>query len=155
MLWTTSSFNYFMINFYLKYVSPNIFLTSILASAGEIVGYLISLFTYMKWGLKPSLYISLSIPFSGGMLLIFMPNDSSYIAFFVLLARLGISATQNIAFIASTSLFPTIFASTAFGAVNIFARALTIPAPIIAETQKPIPMILFSVLTALCALSQT
>lgn len=66
---------------------------------------------------------------------------------FILLAKFGISATFNICYLANALIFPTIFAGTAFGVCNIFAKLATIIAPMLAEVDPPVPMIVFTILS--------
>jgi hypothetical protein len=46
-------------------------------------------------------------------------------------------------------LFPAVLASTVFGLCNIFARGASVLAPLVAEIPKPIPLIIFAILTAI------
>lgn len=49
------------------------------------------------------------------------------------------------AYIVTQSFFPTAIAATAFGYSNITARVLSFLAPLVAELEHPIPMIVFAV----------
>ncbi len=69
----------------------------------------------------------------------------------VLGAKFGVSATFNLAYVASAYLFPSIYSATAFGICNIFARITTILAPEVAEVKAPVPMILFTILAGIAA----
>ena len=86
--------------------------------------------------------------------MIFLSGYTNVIPVFILLARLGVSATFSICYLANATIFPTIFAGTAFGICNIFAKMATIISPMLAEVDAPIPMIVFSVVSGLaCGLS--
>jgi hypothetical protein len=54
-----------------------------------------------------------------------------------------VTATFNLCYLANAQIFPAIFAGTTFGICNIGAKLITILAPLIAELDPPIPMILF------------
>ena len=73
-------------------------------------------------------------------------------AFFVLLSRFGICITFNMNYIATQRLFPSIVLSSVFGIANVFARFITILAPMIAEKPDPYPMAIFSSISLLSCL---
>ena len=74
------------------------------------------------------------------------------IAIVVLLAKFGLGGAFNIVFLATSKLYPAIFASTVFGICNIFARLLSILSPIIAEEKEPVPILVFLVLASIATL---
>lgn len=65
-------------------------------------------------------------------------------AFFVLLAKFGISFAFNITYMQTPLLFPTRLRGTAYGLCNVVARFVTIIAPLLAEEPEPIPMLFYS-----------
>jgi len=65
----------------------------------------------------------------------------------IIATRFGVSATFNISYLANAQLFPAIFAGTAIGICNFFAKTSTIIAPMLAEIHNSAPMTLFAVLT--------
>ena len=65
----------------------------------------------------------------------------------VFTAKIGISGAFNGVYLSSPALFPPRLLSTAFGLCNVFARAVTIVAPMVAEVEGAVPMIL------MCSLS--
>jgi len=67
---------------------------------------------------------------------------------FVTLAKFGISSAFVIVYVATVDVFPTLFCATAIGFCNFFARVATILAPLIAEKQPPLPMLIFTSMTA-------
>jgi hypothetical protein len=65
-----------------------------------------------------------------------------------------VTATLTLSYLANAQIFPAIFAGTAFGICNLGAKVTTILAPLIAEVEPPVPMILFcSTAFLACALS--
>jgi len=73
----------------------------------------------------------------------------------VLLARGGVKVALDLCYLANSTIFPAIFAGTAFGMCNIGAKLFTIFAPIIAEVKAPIPMIIFTIVVALGIVAAT
>ena len=57
--------------------------------------------------------------------------------------RIGGSMSFNIGYISVARLFPTEFVATVFGLVNFIAHIITVGAPIVAEINQPVPMLVF------------
>lgn len=76
-------------------------------------------------------------------------GNINLIPFFILFAKFGISSTFNVCYLANALIFPTIFAGTAFGICNIFAKLATIISPMLAEVDPPVPMVVFTILSCL------
>ena len=62
----------------------------------------------------------------------------------VFIAKSGLSGSQNMLYLSFGELFPTLFATTAYGFCNILARAFTAIAPTLSRMQQPLPMIAFT-----------
>jgi len=153
IFWTSSSFNYYIITFYLKYIPGNIYVNTSLACVSEVIAYICSGFVMNTFGVKLSFMISFIVAAVGGILLvIFFNAEGALIAVFVLFAKFGISFAFNISYLATPKMFPTILASTAFGICNVFARFSTVLSPLIAELPDPVPMSIFSVMCIASAL---
>ena len=113
----------------------------------EIPAYFLSGFVYEKLGIKMTLigFYGFSI-FGSITYMAVITENNILIAVMILLTKFGVSGTFNIAYLANASLFPAIFRSTTFGICNIFARVITILAPLIAETDDPFPMMTFTIM---------
>ena len=147
IFWTTSSFNYYIMTFYLKYIPGNLFVNTSLSSLSEVAAYLASGLIMQKLGVKLSFIISFILAAAGGIfLVIFFQAEGALIAVFVLFAKFGISFAFNISYLATPQMFPTALCSTAFGICNVFARFSTVLSPLIAELPDPAPMSIFSVM---------
>lgn len=154
LIWGISSFNYYLINFQLKYINGSIYLNTIISQISELVACLVSGFLYYKIGIKGTLCSMFAISTVGSILYSALdPVDNLSISLMTLSSKFGVSATFNVAYLANSQLFPTIFGSTCFGICNIFARVATIVAPELAEIHKPVPMIVFAVLSGVGALA--
>jgi len=146
IFWTTGSFNYYIMTFYLKYIPGNIFVNTSLSCTAEIIAYICSGFVMNLFGVKLAYMISFILAAVGGILLvIFFNAEGALIATFVLFAKFGISFAFNISYLATPKMFPTILTSTAFGICNVFARFATILSPLIAELPDPVPMSIFAI----------
>ena len=147
IFWTVSSFNYYIITFYLKYIPGNVFVNTVLSCTAEILAYGCSGVAMKKFGVKLSYMISFIVAATGGILLvIFFNAEGALIAVFVLFAKFGIALTFNLCYLATPQMFPVALTSTAFGICNIFARVATILSPLIAEAPDPVPMSIFSIM---------
>lgn len=92
MLWSVSSLDYYLISFLLKYVPGNIFMNTVVSNSSEIVATILAGFVYEIFGSKIAFSISFSLSAIGGLLIALTSADNTYlIAFFVLLAKFGIS----------------------------------------------------------------
>jgi hypothetical protein len=124
-----SAFDYFLINFQLKYIEGDIFINTIVSSVSEVCAYLISGALYDKIGPKVSFIAAYSISIVGSIFyIIFGTANKSLIPVLVLVTKFGVSAGFNLVYLAN-SLFPPIYAATTFGFCNVFARLTSVMAP--------------------------
>jgi MFS family permease len=145
VLWSVSSLDYYLITFFMKYVPGDLYVNTSVSAISEIIAYIFSGFVYKAFGGKKAFIISYGIAAVGGFLIASMPNSSGYlIAFYVLLAKFGISFAFNLVYLVTPTLFPTVLTTTAFGICGIFARFATILSPILAELKEPTPMLCYS-----------
>ena len=153
-VWIGSSFDYYLLNFQMKNIPGNVFLNTFSSSISELPSIIVSGIMYKKLGIKFTLIFWFSLSLAGGFPLLFFGNNVDLIPIFVLFSKAGVTATFNMCYLANAQIFPAIFAGTAFGICNIGAKGTTILAPLIAEVDPPVPMILFVITAGLaCALS--
>ena len=153
IFWTASSFNYYIITFYLKYLPGNIYVNTSLSCIAEMLAYIGSGLLMNFFGVKLSYIIAFILAALGGILLvIFFNAEGALIAVFILFAKFGISFAFNLSYLATPQMFPTALCTTAFGICNIFARFSTILSPLIAELPDPVPMSIFTVFCIASAL---
>lgn len=128
-LWVAASFDYFLINFQLKYIEGDIYVNTIVSSVSEILAYLISGALYEIIGPKISFVASFIIAIIGSVFyIIFGETYKSLIPLMILSAKFGISGAFNGVYLAN-GLFPAAYASTTFGICNFFARLASMLAP--------------------------
>ena len=64
-------------------------------------------------------------------------------------AKFGVALSFGLNYISNSYLFPTLFAATALGFCNTFARLFSALSPIFAQMDEPIPMLLFTASSAI------
>ncbi|CDW82353.1 solute carrier family member 5 [Stylonychia lemnae] len=149
LLWIVSSFDYFLINFQLKYIEGDIYINTIVSSVSEVTAYIISGALYETIGTKVSFVSSFCIAIVGSIFyIIFGTTAKNLVPVMVLGSKFGVSAAFNLVYLANT-LFPPIYASTTMGFFNAFARLASMLAPQFAEFDRPIPMIIFCIMAGL------
>jgi len=151
--WANCSFSYYMLIYYIKYMPGNIFTNTFCSGGADVLACICSGFIYHKLGIKKSFQLLLSFAVGGGIGIIVIdetPELAWLLSCFVVITKLGISGGFNLLYCSTCELFPTLFGATALGICNVTARVLTIAAPIVAESPRPIPMI---ILTTSCAVA--
>ncbi len=128
-LWGVSAFNYFLINFQLKYIEGDIYVNTIVNAVSEIAAYIISGALYSILGPKTSFVLSFLIASIGSIFyIIFGTTATSMVPIMVLGTKFGISAAFNLVWMVN-SVFPPLYASTTIGFFNAFARISSMFAP--------------------------
>ena len=154
-LWIVSTFDYYLINFQLKYIDGDIYQNTIVSSVSEVTAYLVSGALYDKIGPKVSFIGSFAIGIVGSLFyILFSEANKSLVPLMVLGTKFGISSCFNCVYLAN-GLFPPIYSSTTFGMFNFFARLTAMFAPMVAELKpKFVPMIIFCIMAgAACVVS--
>ena len=72
-----------------------------------------------------------------------------FVPYMLSFAKGGVKVTFDICYLANSTLFPAIFAGTAFGFCNAGAKIATILSPMFAEVEPPLPMIIFVVMAGI------
>ena len=74
-LWIVSTFDYFLINFQLKYIKGDIYANTIVSSVSEVTAYLVSGALYDKIGAKVSFIGSFAIGIIGSLFYILFSDS--------------------------------------------------------------------------------
>jgi hypothetical protein len=150
-LWVASAFDYYLINFQLKYIDGDIYVNTVVSSVSEVTAYIVSGAVYDKIGPKISFVTSFVIGIIGSLFYITLSSSyKSMVPFMVLGSKFGISGSFNVVYLVN-GLFPAVYSSTTFGLCNFFARLASMIAPILAEQPKPLPMTVFCIVAAAAA----
>ena len=151
-LFSTASFDYYLINFYLKYIPGNVFVNSIVSSVSSGVATFLSGSIVIKLGSKNGMCVTYGLAVLAGTLLLTAETGNwiSGVPFAVLAAQFGISAAFSMLYMGTLHYFPSSFLGTVFGVCNVTARAITIMSPMVAEVDHPTPelMLILSCLGA-------
>jgi OCT family organic cation transporter-like MFS transporter 4/5 len=151
-LWITSSFDYYLLNYQMKNIEGNIFLNNFVSFMCQVPAQILGGILYKKIGIRFTFSAFFTVAVAGAVGLLVIPiGQVSLVPIFILLGKSGVSGTFNICYLANAQIFPAIFAGTAFGICNIGAKLATILAPLIAETNQPIPGITFAATATLAA----
>ena len=89
--WIGSSFDYYLISFYMKYVPGNIFINTAVSSFSELTAYIFSAFAMSRLGFKLSFMIGFALAAVGGFCIALCDPKGAAIAIFVLIAKAGIA----------------------------------------------------------------
>ena len=145
-LWTAVCFNYYFLIYFVKYLSGDIFQNTFMMATAEITGVTLSLVFVKFTKLKLTFQVGFCISLTGGLLILVLGTSySTWMPFFVILAKFGVSMNLNVLYLGSSKLFPVLFVGRAFGITNLFARLMTILAPMVTEMPDPIPIQVFCV----------
>lgn len=151
-LFSSASFNYYLINFYLKYIPGNVYVNTIVASIAEFVSTLIAGSIVKYLGIKNTISSAFALNcISGVILWIAEKLDSTgSVPVIILAAKFGNCASFGLLYMSTLHYFPSQFLGAVFGACNVTARAITIASPLVAEASEPVPE-LFMILSCLFA----
>ena len=119
VIWMVTLYNYTLIQFLVN-TFDRVYVNSIGSSIADIVGYLIGGWCFYKIGARGSLGASFTLSCIGGLFVtaIGLRHEKSWIfPVLVTISKLGISISYQIIYVAHPSIFPTLFAATAFGLV--------------------------------------
>lgn len=152
-IWLLSSFNFYLITFYLKSFPGSIYTNSACFAGADMIAFLTSGIVLNKVSIRQGLTFSYTLSMVSGLLylLIFkQAEDNQFvkdkmIPLVIGFCRIGGSMSFNIGYISVARLFPTEFVSTVFGIVNFVSHIITIGAPIVAELSQPVPMTVFMI----------
>ena len=134
-----------MSNYQLKYLPGNVNVNTFASYVVELVSYVVSGWFYTKFSLKQNIigFYGLAFVFGMATLMYGLNNPNWSMVVFICMMRFGMSAGSNVCYIGTPTLFPTLFAATAMGTVNLVARAVTALAPYVNELGEPTPMIFY------------
>ena len=140
-LFSSASFNYYLINFYMKYIPGNIYTNTIVASLSEATSAMLSGFIVQLLGPRNAITLcNILAGVSTIILWIAEKNDwIEEVPAFILLAKFGVCSFFAMLFMSTLIYFPSRYLGAVFGICNTVARSVTILAPMVAEVDTPIP----------------
>ena len=156
ILWTGTTFSQYLASYTLKNLPGDFYKNIYASTSSEVAAILLSGIFASQFNFKSTLIFGYVLAFVSGFFVTTNPFESETIfAFFVLLSRFGVCITFNMNYVAVQRLFPSVVLSTVFGITNVFARFITVLAPMIAERPEPQPMALFTSIMLLCSVIVT
>ena len=151
-LFSSASFNYYLLNFFLKYVPGDIFTNSIISSVSEAIAHGIAGWIVLKVGPVNGLTFSFFLAAASAAILWYCEASDNLgpVPFSVLAGKFGTGAAFAMLYMSTLHFFPNRFMGRVFGTCNVTARFVTITSSMIAEAPQPTPeLIMFvSCLTA-------
>lgn len=134
----------------MKYIPGNIFHNSFYSSLFDVPISIAGGFIYHHLGPRATLTIAFSVALLGSIsILIWSEDHPGLVPVMLTLVKSGVKVAFDVCYLANSTIFPAIFAGTAFGLCNMGAKVATIMSPLIAEVEAPVPMLCFSVASGL------
>ena len=144
--WGSTSMGFYMLAFLLKYLKGNIFLNAYTSSAGEILGKLSTIAMLKCISLKRVLLVAFCTSSVGMLLLILCDGDPVLTPWVLGLARIGFSQGFVAVYLTCVLCYPTVLTSTTIGIATCSSKILTMSAPLIAELDPPINLVILLVI---------
>ena len=152
VIWVTVTFNYYMINFQVKYFPGSFDVNTVAMFASDIPFCLLAGFLIRQLETRTVFMLFHAIQIVASLtVLAFIDPENPGLDFPILIAfaRGGVIAIFVTVWVAHPKMFPTLFAVTSMGISNIFSRSIVILAPMIAEVAFPTPIIIFAILNSI------
>ena len=141
--WSSSSFCFYILGFYIKYIPGDIFINIIITCVADAISSIGAVVIAQTIGTQRTLFASYGLAAIGGVLLILFDKNDVVIMILMMVTKFGINVCFTLCYIINAEYFPSIVCARVFGICNIFSRISTILSPLIAEVTPPIPMIIY------------
>ena len=145
IIWSSVSFAYYILAFYIRYLPGSIYSNTLASALSEILATFLSAVLFSKIGETRTFVFAFGSSFAFGLPLIYLKaNAYPWVsASCILLTKFGVSCAFNLCYLITGDYFPRLYHSSIFGLCNLFARLVTIAAPLVAEAKEPTPMVLY------------
>ena len=148
MVWVSSSFTFYLLNFLVKYMPGDIYFNSVVSGL-SCCAMLLEGTLQNVLGVRGGMLVSFVATVVSTIWLCFFSQGTDHVllyALVLLLAKSGASLTFGFAYAIHIELFPSNFVVSTYGICNFFCRGLTIFAPFVAEVSNPwVPMIFLNI----------
>lgn len=135
-IWMSTSFCYYLIQFQLSKFPSGVYLSSAIFSITGVAGFILAPVILNCLGIKMSFFSLFLLQAVSGTLIVFWgeaPTAAVWVfPFLVLFASFGTACCFCMIYAVHGEIFSTLFAATAIGICNFFARVATIFAPEVA-----------------------
>ena len=154
-VWLSTSFNNYLLLFLTASFTEE-YKIGISFGIADLLSYAVSGLLYKFLGARWSLVIAFGIATWGGLIVCaygLSHQDSWLFVALIFFCRIGISFSFNLIYVAHAPLFPVLFSTTSFGICGFLARIFSAFSSLFAGISEPVPMILFTILSLLTAIS--
>ena len=142
--WSASSFCFYIIGFYIKYIPGDIFVNMITTCIADVISSIVAGVIAQYIGTQRTLFGSFAISALGGVCLNLVQKQNKILIMIIIMTtKFGINIAFTLCYIINAEYFPSIICSRVFGICNIFSRISTILSPLIAEVTPPMPMVIY------------
>lgn len=151
-LWMYSSFNYYLIGYYVKYFPGDIFINFFMMTIAEVMAPIMLRYIQGKWVTKFVYRYLLLLCAVSSVLFIFNQHFGSvtFVPFIILLIRIFIKCTYSLGYYANGKLFPTLVKTSIFSVTNAAGRPFSALSTMVTEyTTSPGEIFLFTSLVFL------
>ena len=141
--WSASSFCFYIIGFYIKYIPGNMFINVIIMCVADAISSIFAGIIASSIGTRKTMFYSYGLAAVAGVLLTVFDKNPLAIMIFMLITKFGINCAFTLCYLINAEYFPAMVCSRIFGICNIFSRISTILSPLIAEVDPPVPMMTY------------
>ena len=134
IIWLTCSFNFYLIQFLLTSFE-DVYMTTIFSCISNMAAYATGGIIYSRLGVKKTQLLGQAIALIGGIIILtigLQNEDSWFFPVLIMFANFGVALSFGLNYISNSILFPTLFAATALGICNSFARLFSGLSPLFA-----------------------
>ena len=141
--WGSASFIFYLLNFFIKYMPGDIYINSVISGLYCLTTPLEGPME-KKLGARYGQALSFSIGILAAAVMCMFDQNTDQLLLYALVlffAKSGAGLAFAFVYVIHVELFPTSFLVTSYGICNIFCRALTMLAPLVAEIpNKMVPL---------------
>ncbi|CDW88264.1 organic cation [Stylonychia lemnae] len=154
LAWCASSYSYYMIGFYLKYVPGDIYQNYIVSAIAEAIACQVAGPLAIKYGSSKTMTASFILGGTFGLLLSFIDEKNSiHIISSLLIAKFGVSTAISLCYVLTTFYFPILHSSKVFSYLCAKGKFFAMLAPLVAEIQGHVPLISMAIACLLSSMS--
>lgn len=147
-MYITSSFSYYLINFYFKYLPGSVYTNAVVNSLSEAAAQTFSIILLKFMSVKKGFAFSFILCGISCMVVVFAEATGSdrLIPIAILGAKIGVSSAFCYLYFSMVEFFDSGNLGLVLGLCNVVSRLFTIAAPMVAEFEDPAPMISCAIL---------
>jgi len=143
-IWAATSFGAYLLIYAMKDMPGNFFKNQLTVGIIDIPIIIVAGSAYHKFGARITFAVSYFVGIVGSVCILFSEYfDPNLISLFLSFAKGSMKAAIDVCYLSNSLIFPAIFSGTAFGICSASAKITTIFAPMLAEVQMPVPIIIF------------